>query len=422
MTMADSKFVDKIQESFLSCSICFQPFIRPKALPCLHTFCEGCLWDYVASRFEGTGQFPCPLCRQTVYLPPGGVEALPDNHFIVGLEDAVSAYDSHAPNIQHSSMKEDERKPLLPSTQVNHYSPVSSNNLVRRFGNYGTRSHELIQGTGIAVSKVTDDVFISDSFQNKILCYSTSGIFRNSFACDCLIRDIAVTKGGTILVAVSQAGNAILREYTTEGRLLASHGSFYSQENPYGVTLTRKNLAVVTGLRQNCIHVFTQHRKLSQRFGTRGRGRNHFISPYHGTMTTNDDIVVADSGNHRIKIHKLNGELLTEFGKHGTKPGQLFYPMGVCVDKYDNIYVADANNYRVQAFSKTGECLGMPVRNTYEYGMDVKPVNVEFSSDNVLLVILRGSKFCQVHAYMWNIEAYKPVLKSTWKELFFCCN
>ena len=62
--MAGVDIAEQIQESFLSCSICFQPFNRPKALSCLHTFCEGCLRDYVESRFEGTGHFPCPLCRQ----------------------------------------------------------------------------------------------------------------------------------------------------------------------------------------------------------------------------------------------------------------------------------------------------------------------------------------------------------------------
>lgn len=64
--MAAENFVERLQDSFLSCSICFQAFNQPKALPCLHTFCEGCLRDYVASRFEGTGEFPCPLCRQVI--------------------------------------------------------------------------------------------------------------------------------------------------------------------------------------------------------------------------------------------------------------------------------------------------------------------------------------------------------------------
>lgn len=66
--MAAENIVERIQDSFLSCSICFQPYNRPKALPCLHTFCEGCLRDYITSRFEDTGQFPCPLCRQVCWI------------------------------------------------------------------------------------------------------------------------------------------------------------------------------------------------------------------------------------------------------------------------------------------------------------------------------------------------------------------
>lgn len=353
-------------------------------------------------------------------MPPGGVSGLPDNHFIVGLGDTVGAYETKGAG--HGANKQNEKTPLIPGGQANHYAPVSSNYLIRRFGNYGVQSHEFIQASGIAVSPLTDDIFVSDSAQNKISCFSSTGVFRGTFSCDCSVRDIAITKAGTVLAAVSQANKAILREYTVEGRLLASFGSHYSQENPFGVALSRNNLAVVTSLRQNCVHVLTEHRKQSLKFGSRGRGMNHFISPFYVAMTNNDEIIVSDSGNHRIKVHKLDGTLVTSFGMQGSKPGQLFYPMGLCVDKYDNIYVADANNYRVQAFSKTGECIGIPVKNTYEYGIDVKPINVQFSSDNVLIVVLRGSKFCQIHTYMWNTDKFKPVSKSVWDNVFPCCH
>lgn len=275
--------------------------------------------------------------------------------------------------------------------------------------------------SGITVSPFSDDIFVSDSTLNKVSIFSSAGIYRGSFQCECSVRDIEITHGGTLLVAVSRSGNAILREYTTDGRLLALHGSFYSQENPFGVGVSKSNYAVVTGLRQNCVHVLTDKRKPSVRFGSRGRGIHHFMSPYHVTVNNKEEIVVADTGNNRIKIHKLDGDFILAFGKHGSKPGELFYPMGVCVDKYDNIFVADANNYRVQAFSREGECLGYPVKNTYEYGIDVKPVNVKFSEDNVLLVILRGSKFCQIHTYLWDVEKYKPVPKSSCLDLFSCC-
>lgn len=414
--MAAENIVDRIQDSFLSCSICFQPYNRPKALPCLHTFCEGCLRDYVTSRFEDTGQFPCPLCRQTIFIPPNGVTGLPDNHFIVGLGDTVSSYGARG-----SIQREHESTPLLSGTKTDHFSAETSNKLIRRFGSFGREPHEFVQVTGISISSFTDDIFLSDSSLNKISIYSSAGLFRGSFQCDCSVRDIAVTHGGTILVAVSRSGNAILREYTIDGRLLANHGTFYNQENPFGVTLSKNNYAVVTGLRQNCVHVLTDKRKPSVRFGSRGRGVNHFLSPYYVTMNNQDEIVIADSGNHRVKIHKLDGTFIHAFGTQGSKPGELFYPMGVCVDRFDNIYVADANNYRVQAFSRKGESLGFPVKDTYEYGMDVKPVNIVFSEDNVLLVVLRGTKFCQIHTYLWNVDKYKPIPKRGLLDRILCC-
>lgn len=32
-----------LKEDYLTCVICFELFTEPKSLPCLHTFCEGCL-------------------------------------------------------------------------------------------------------------------------------------------------------------------------------------------------------------------------------------------------------------------------------------------------------------------------------------------------------------------------------------------
>ncbi|NWI90002.1 TRI27 protein, partial [Pitta sordida] len=45
-----------------SCPICLELFRDPVSIHCGHTFCRGCisrLWEW------GTGQFPCPRCRET---------------------------------------------------------------------------------------------------------------------------------------------------------------------------------------------------------------------------------------------------------------------------------------------------------------------------------------------------------------------
>ena len=68
----------KIREDHLTCTICFNNFTHPKALPCLHTFCEGCIRDFVMGRgFDVQGQFPCPVCRLEIPIPSGGIAAFP---------------------------------------------------------------------------------------------------------------------------------------------------------------------------------------------------------------------------------------------------------------------------------------------------------------------------------------------------------
>ncbi|XP_055958461.1 E3 ubiquitin-protein ligase TRIM33-like [Patella vulgata] len=54
------------------CSICLNDFQEPKIIDCQHSFCYNCLEDYV-HKTSANGQFPCPLCRQNIIVPLGGM-------------------------------------------------------------------------------------------------------------------------------------------------------------------------------------------------------------------------------------------------------------------------------------------------------------------------------------------------------------
>lgn len=86
---------EKLQEEFLSCKICLESIRRPKALPCLHSFCESCLKDYVRRHPGGRpGFFPCPMCRKDTFIPEGGVESFTDNFLLLSLSDSLLEDDS----------------------------------------------------------------------------------------------------------------------------------------------------------------------------------------------------------------------------------------------------------------------------------------------------------------------------------------
>ncbi|KAL1023491.1 hypothetical protein UPYG_G00041440 [Umbra pygmaea] len=89
-----SPVVRQIDKQFLICSICLDRYDNPKVLPCLHTFCERCLQNYIPAH---SLTLSCPVCRQTSILPEKGVAALQSNFFITNLMDVLQRPpDSHS--------------------------------------------------------------------------------------------------------------------------------------------------------------------------------------------------------------------------------------------------------------------------------------------------------------------------------------
>ncbi|XP_053105390.1 E3 ubiquitin-protein ligase TRIM56-like [Hemicordylus capensis] len=68
-----------IREDFLTCKICYDLYVVPKILPCLHSYCQRCLEPLV-----GNGTLQCPECRLQAEVP-AGVASLKTNFFINSL-------------------------------------------------------------------------------------------------------------------------------------------------------------------------------------------------------------------------------------------------------------------------------------------------------------------------------------------------
>ena len=94
--MAASK---EAQMDLTSCPICFETFNSPKYLPCLHSFCEGCLQTYIDSAFRvnsASNGINCPVCRAFVQKPDSvdpdkWAKEFPSNHLLVSIIDTNKA-------------------------------------------------------------------------------------------------------------------------------------------------------------------------------------------------------------------------------------------------------------------------------------------------------------------------------------------
>lgn len=95
--------IHQYDHQLLNCGICHSTYSNPKVLPCLHSFCEQCLYDYIPDQSLSV---TCPVCRQQSILPLDGVSALQANIFISSLMEVVGKcyiVDNTTTNFQFSS-------------------------------------------------------------------------------------------------------------------------------------------------------------------------------------------------------------------------------------------------------------------------------------------------------------------------------
>lgn len=82
-------------EELITCPICLEYFTKPRYLPCLHTYCEDCLSDYISTAYKQDEEgFSCPTCRLFNRIPINedkspklAAAGFPVNHLIMTLLD-----------------------------------------------------------------------------------------------------------------------------------------------------------------------------------------------------------------------------------------------------------------------------------------------------------------------------------------------
>lgn len=84
-----------IPQQYLNCRICDEEFKHPKFLPCLHTFCNGCISEHIDKTIDEDNYFPCPVCATEIKNEQDAAP-LPENILARRLSK-VSSYTSFKP-------------------------------------------------------------------------------------------------------------------------------------------------------------------------------------------------------------------------------------------------------------------------------------------------------------------------------------
>ncbi|KAK6186184.1 hypothetical protein SNE40_008272 [Patella caerulea] len=64
------------------CSLCSNVYAAPKLLPCFHTFCEGCLYDFIGKNTKNE-YFGCPSCKKQIFVPKNISKDFMTNYYVM---------------------------------------------------------------------------------------------------------------------------------------------------------------------------------------------------------------------------------------------------------------------------------------------------------------------------------------------------
>gem|GEM_PF-2906656 len=182
-----------------------------------------------------------------------------------------------------------------------------------KWGGYGQGENQFYFPLGIAINKVNNQVYVADTFNNRIQVSDIEGNYK--------------------------------RQWGVYGH---DPGQF---DNPMGITLDANGQVYVVDTDNHRVQIFSPDGAWLDQLGGYGMGPGEFDHPLGMAHGDHGYIYVTDSGSERIQVFSSDGAYLSQWGAYGEAPGQFNLPIGVATNAEGQIFVADSLNNRVQVFN-----------------------------------------------------------------------
>ena len=196
--------------------------------------------------------------------------------------------------------------------------------------------------------------------------------------------------GGKVIIPDTH--NHRILEYTGEGELLASWGTYGSGPDtfiyPTGIAHGGDGNCYISEYGEDAerVHVFDGERAFVRQWGAHGEEAGFFNRAMGIVVDDGGRVFVVDTANHRVQCFSADGSLLGIFGGVGEAPGRLKYPHDIALGSDGTVFVVEYGNHRVSRFTGEGEhvaCYGVAGRGL---GAFSEPRGVAVSQGGVVYV------------------------------------
>ncbi|MEN8118795.1 MAG: 6-bladed beta-propeller [Bacteroidota bacterium] len=191
-----------------------------------------------------------------------------------------------------------------------------------------------------------DNVYLIDLLKKKIIPLNEALILKRptGIAYSKITDEIWVVETGSHSICVLNREGEILKRIGQRGK---GPGEF---NFPTFIWIDKLGNAYIVDSMNFRIQIFNKQGEFVTTFGQIGDASGYFSRPKGIATDSFGNIYVADALFHVVQIFDKSGRFLYRFGQQGNGKSEFWMPTGIFIDEKNYIYVADSYNSRVQVF------------------------------------------------------------------------
>lgn len=293
---------------------------------------------------------------------------------------------------------------------IEYLSSINNTNLFIEYGSYRNGSDLLSNPQNVTVNQNTGDVYVTDSFNHRIMRYDEDGVLKATYGGSGGPYGYGTALGYFLYpkqVAVDEYGGLYIADYGNSRIVYRNpYTGFYMQiasvYSPWGVAYDGSGKIYVSSWYDDTIKVY-QNGFLINTFGGSGSGNGELSLPADlaiGVYQGQEALFVADCGNNRIQIFSMQGAYLGALGESSYDPlgeyaynksdGGMLLPYGVAIDADDNIVVSDTSHKCIRIYNSNGVLIETWGDMSSSEGNFFSPMGLDINLDTGRLYIADG--------------------------------